>query len=126
FPLQDGLFDLVIFDEASQCPIEQAVPAIWRGKALVISGDPKQLPPTGFFSAKWDAEHAEVNPESADAESTDQLAQSHERLLRQLGEEDLMKAEDLLEAAINNFPGQFLRVHYRSEHPALIEFSNRA
>ena len=42
-------FDLVIFDEASQLPAEDAVGAISRGKQLVVVGDPKQLPPTNFF-----------------------------------------------------------------------------
>ena len=43
-------FDLIIFDEASQLPAEDAVGAIIRGKQLVVVGDPKQLPPTNFFS----------------------------------------------------------------------------
>ncbi len=53
FPLERGLFDVVIFDEASQCPVEQAVPVVYRGKAVVVSGDEKQLPPTSFFSSSW-------------------------------------------------------------------------
>src|ERR1019366_3577165 len=52
FPLKEGLFDVVIFDEASQCPIEYAVPAIYRAKSVIVSGDGKQLPPTSFFSTK--------------------------------------------------------------------------
>ena len=43
-------FDLVIFDEASQLPPEDAVGAIVRGRQLVVVGDPKQLPPTNFFA----------------------------------------------------------------------------
>src|SRR5690606_10629042 len=43
-------FDLVIFDEASQLPTEDAVGAVVRGNQLVVVGDPKQLPPTNFFS----------------------------------------------------------------------------
>jgi very-short-patch-repair endonuclease len=126
FPLQAGLFDLVIFDEASQCPIEQAVPAIWRGKVLVVSGDEKQLPPTGFFSAKWDAESEEREAETVDEQATEESVRAHERRMRQLGEEELMQVEDLLQAAIGNLPERYLRVHYRSEHPALIDFSNHA
>ncbi|HYG64396.1 MAG TPA: DUF4011 domain-containing protein, partial [Thermoanaerobaculia bacterium] len=42
-------FDLVVFDEASQLPAEDAVGAIVRGRQLVVVGDPKQLPPTDFF-----------------------------------------------------------------------------
>jgi superfamily I DNA and/or RNA helicase len=44
------LFDVVIFDEASQIPVWDAVGAIARGKQLVCVGDPKQLPPTNFFN----------------------------------------------------------------------------
>ena len=67
FPLQAGLFDLVIFDEASQCPLEQAIPAIYRGRVLVVAGDEKQLPPTSFFSARMDDEELEEeNGEAAD------------------------------------------------------------
>ena len=43
-------FDLVVFDEASQLPVEDAVGAIARSRQLVVVGDPKQLPPTNFFS----------------------------------------------------------------------------
>jgi superfamily I DNA and/or RNA helicase len=43
-------FDLVIFDEASQLPAEDAVGAIIRGRQLAVVGDPKQLPPTNFFA----------------------------------------------------------------------------
>src|SRR6476659_1180306 len=42
-------FDLVIFDEASQLPPEDAVGAVGRGEQLIVVGDPKQLPPTNFF-----------------------------------------------------------------------------
>src|SRR5205085_9101227 len=45
-------FDLVIFDEASQLPPEDAVGAIGRGEQLVVVGDPKQLPPTNFFAVQ--------------------------------------------------------------------------
>src|SRR5262249_9647301 len=45
----DPAFDVVIFDEASQLPSEDAVGAIVRGRQLVVVGDPKQLPPTNFF-----------------------------------------------------------------------------
>src|SRR5690606_17632560 len=45
-------FDLVIFDEASQLPTEDAVCSILRAKQLVVVGDPKQLPPTNFFAVQ--------------------------------------------------------------------------
>jgi superfamily I DNA and/or RNA helicase len=43
-------FDLVIFDEASQLPTCEAVGAIARGENVIVVGDPKQMPPTSFFS----------------------------------------------------------------------------
>ncbi|MDM8546988.1 AAA domain-containing protein [Candidatus Venteria ishoeyi] len=104
FPLQAGLFDLVIFDEASQCPLEQAVPVLYRGKRLVVCGDEKQLPPTGFFNSRQDA-----NQDNGD---DDEITQSWQ--------------EDLLQTSIGILPETRLRVHYRSQNPALIQFSNRA
>ena len=37
------MFDLVIFDEASQMFIESAIPTIYRGKKVIIAGDDKQF-----------------------------------------------------------------------------------
>ena len=42
-PLDDGLFDLVIFDEASQCDIATAIPLFARAKRVVVVGDDRQL-----------------------------------------------------------------------------------
>lgn len=42
-PLYEGLFDLVIFDEASQCDIASALPLLARAKRAVIVGDDRQL-----------------------------------------------------------------------------------
>lgn len=42
-PLEAGLFDLVIFDEASQCDIASAMPLFARAKRAVVVGDDKQL-----------------------------------------------------------------------------------
>ncbi len=44
------LFDLVVFDEASQIEPADAIPAIVRGERIVVAGDNQQLPPTAFFS----------------------------------------------------------------------------
>lgn len=105
FPLQAGLFDLVIFDEASQCLLEEALPALFRAKRLVVCGDEKQLPPTQFFSTQQAAPlGVELSP----------AAQA------------LWQADDLLQALSGKLPEAWLQVHYRSQHPALIEFSNRA
>lgn len=42
-PLVAGLFDYVIFDEASQCDIASALPLLGRARQAVIVGDPMQL-----------------------------------------------------------------------------------
>lgn len=42
-PLDDGLFDLVIFDEASQCDIASALPLFARARRAVVVGDNRQL-----------------------------------------------------------------------------------
>ncbi len=123
FPLECGLFDVVIFDEASQCPIEQAVPAIYRGKSLIVAGDEKQLPPTDFFAAGRDGDGPE---EEFEEEATREAVRTQVRSLQELGAQFLLQVEDLLEAAVGNLPPQWLKIHYRSVHPDLIAFSNWA
>jgi hypothetical protein len=103
-----AVFDVVIFDEASQCRIEEALPVLLRGKRVVIAGDQKQLPPTRFF-------------ESALADSGEGDAETAEELFYQQQSD----AEDLLTAALNlDVREAYLDVHYRSRHQALITFSN--
>lgn len=43
------MFDIIIFDEASQVRPEDALGALMRGRQLVVMGDSRQLPPTTFF-----------------------------------------------------------------------------
>ena len=42
-PLEPGIFDVVIIDEASQVSIAQAFPALLRAKKVVVLGDKKQF-----------------------------------------------------------------------------------
>lgn len=90
-------FDLVIFDEASQMPTCEAVGAIARGKNVIVVGDPKQLPPTSFFTSN---RVDEDNFEQEDLESI---------------------LDDCLAISM---PQQHLKWHYRSNHESLIAFSN--
>ncbi len=90
-------FDLVIFDEASQLPTCEAVGAIARGENVVVVGDPKQLPPTSFFSAN---RIDEDNSEKEDLESV---------------------LDDCLAISM---PQKHLLWHYRSRHESLIAYSN--
>lgn len=94
---EGGQFDLVVFDEASQLPTSEAVAAISRGRALVVVGDPRQLPPTSFFET--DA-FDEDNAEKEDMESI------------------------LDECIALSLPSVHLKWHYRSRHESLIAFSN--
>ncbi|NDW06049.1 DUF4011 domain-containing protein [Jiella pacifica] len=96
-------FDLVVIDEASQMKPEFSVGALARGGQYVIVGDQKQLPPTDFFAAQSDGDG------DGDEEA---------------GAADL--AESVLDLAASRIPHKRrLRWHYRSQHPALIAFSNR-
>ncbi len=122
FPLTQNLFDLVIFDEASQCPLEQAVPAIYRGQTLIVSGDERQLPPTSFFSTR--VEEAGDDGEDEAASETPVALKGPD--MTRLGEDHLTSCEDLLTAAVGVLPEYWLCVHYRSAHPDLIRFSNHA
>lgn len=102
------VFDVVIFDEASQCRLEEALAVLQRGRRVVIAGDPQQLPPTRFF-------------EAAVAVSNEEEAESDQDLFEQQQSE----IEDLLNAALNVEIEQcYLDVHYRSRDASLIQFSN--
>jgi hypothetical protein len=126
FPLRAGLFDVVIFDEASQCPVELAVPAVYRGKTLIVAGDEKQLPPTSFFSIRANASVDELEDEEEVVDAADETVATEDRQFCQMNADFLTAVEDLLSASIGNLPEDRLLVHYRSDHPRLIEFSNRA
>ena len=95
--LENFKFDLIVFDEASQMPTCEAVGAIARGNNLIVVGDPKQLPPTNFFSTN---NIDEENLEKEDLESI---------------------LDDCLALAL---PSKHLLWHYRSRHESLITFSN--
>ncbi len=107
FPRRE-LFDVVVFDEASQCRLEESLPVLRRAKRVVIAGDPKQLPPTRFF------ESAVIVSELDEIETDQDLFE------KQQGE-----MEDLLSAALNiEIDEAYLDVHYRSRNSDLIAFSN--
>lgn len=108
FP-REAVFDCVVFDEASQCRLEEALPVLLRAKRVVIAGDPRQLPPTRFF------ESAMIDSEDRDADSPEELHQ-----------QQMSETEDLLAAALSlDVHEAFLDVHYRSQNEALIGFSNK-
>jgi len=99
FPAEQQLFDVVIFDEASQITVWDAVGALARGRQAIIAGDPKQMPPTNFFSRSDDDPDGDVDVEG-DLESI---------------------LDEMLGASI---PQKTLNLHYRSRRESLIAFSN--
>lgn len=48
-PLEPGLFDVAIIDEASQCDIASCFPILFRAKRAIIVGDDRQLPHLSFL-----------------------------------------------------------------------------
>ncbi len=94
-------FDLVVFDEASQIPVWDAIGAIARGRQLIVVGDPKQLPPTNFFNTSDDDDDDLMPAEQKDLESI---------------------LDELLSNGVRH---KRLQWHYRSRHEGLITFSNR-
>ena len=95
--MQPQMFDLVIFDEASQIPTNEAVGAMARGKSIVIVGDTKQMPPTTFFVSNKTTEE-------------------------DYGVDDLESILDDCQAL--KMPSLLLSWHYRSQHESLVSFSN--
>ncbi len=93
-------FDLVIFDEASQIPVCDAIGAIGRARSAIVVGDSRQLPPTRFFAVGDDED-------------------------RDLDFERVEDMESILqEACASGLPSRRLQWHYRSRHESLIAFSN--
>lgn len=119
-PLKEGLFDVVIFDEASQLRIEDTFPALLRGKIKIISGDSQQMPPSNFFQGG----NAILAPTDEDNEEEINFQSENAKIKHSI---DLADSESLLVYAENcNYEASFLKIHYRSQHPNLIEFSNHA
>ncbi len=103
FPLEADFFDLVIFDEASQCLVERALPIALRAKQCVVAGDAQQLRPFDLYRVRYeDSEEDFVENEKA------------------------LEVESLLDLAQLSLPEVKLHWHYRSENQALINYSNHA
>ena len=91
FPLREGLFDVVVFDEASQLPPEFAVAALYRAKRAVVSGDEHQLPPTSFFQAGLDI--------GSDSEVETQIEELERKLEEEPDNEELVAEYERLQNA---------------------------
>lgn len=106
-------FDYVIFDEASQLKLEDNLPAILKGKTVIIAGDEHQMPPSNYFSKIFDG--SLEDEEDIDEEDNTLVKKS------------LLSVESLLDFALEyQYDKHHLNFHYRSRHPYLIDFSNVA
>ena len=105
-PLTKNLFDVVIFDEASQVFIESTIPTIYRGKNIVVAGDAKQLRPSATFMKRY-------------------LGQDPETL-EDYSVQAALEVESLLDLAVARYESANLTYHYRSRRRELIDFSNCA
>ncbi|TFD05523.1 DUF3320 domain-containing protein [Cryobacterium sp. TMT1-66-1] len=102
FPAQAGLFDIVVFDEASQIRVADAIGAMGRAASVVVVGDSKQMPPTSFAEAS-----ASIDDEVDTAP------------------EVVVDEESILTECVNaRVSSKWLSWHYRSQDESLIAFSN--
>ncbi len=104
--LHKNMFDIVIFDEASQVFIENTIPAIYRGKSIVVAGDNKQLRPSTTFMKRY----LGGDPEGQEDYSV----------------QAALEVDSLLDLAVSRYESSHLTYHYRSRYSELIEFSNHA
>lgn len=103
FPARPGLFDIVVFDEASQIRVADAIGAMGRASSVVVVGDSKQMPPTQVAETDATVEHED--------EVTAELVPDEESIL-----------SECVQARV---PSRWLSWHYRSQDESLIAFSNR-
>ncbi|WP_245910883.1 AAA domain-containing protein [Nonlabens arenilitoris] len=106
-PIDTSIFDVVIYDEASQITVEEGVPSLFRTHQTIIVGDEMQMPPTNFFSAN----------------NTDQ-EEDEEEIEEKTG--IMLDADSLLNQGARKLSSVMLGWHYRSRRESLISFSNAA
>ncbi|MBZ2197813.1 DUF3320 domain-containing protein [Occultella gossypii] len=104
FPARADQFDLVVFDEASQIRVADAVGAMGRANGVIVVGDSKQMPPTSFGEPLFEGGDDEFAVEA----------------------EDVIDDEEsiLTECIQSRVPQRWLSWHYRSKDESLIAFSN--
>ena len=105
-PADQQLFDVVVFDEASQIPPAEAIGSLARAPQVVIAGDRHQLPPTSFFGHSLGSEADDDESDDIDASGL------------------VSDSEALLNVANAFLRDKMLQWHYRSQDDRLIAFSN--
>jgi hypothetical protein len=104
FPVGSQTFDLVVFDEASQIRVAEAVGSMGRARSVVVVGDSKQMPPTSFAETVGDFDDDSVVADALAVEDQESI---------------------LSETVQAGVAQRWLSWHYRSQDESLIAFSNR-
>ncbi|MCP4963783.1 MAG: AAA family ATPase [bacterium] len=107
-PVAPGMFDVVIFDEASQIDQMRAAPGLARAKRAIVVGDPRQLRHVSFVS----------DDAMTDAAAAANLVGDEARILD-------VRRNSLFDAAASVSSVTWLDEHFRSV-PHIIAFSDRA
>jgi very-short-patch-repair endonuclease len=116
------LFDVVLFDEASQVLPAAAIPSIARARQLVVAGDELQLPPTTIFTRTSELGDAEVNLDEFEPEDDEDSAGP----LPERGEApDTESILDAVGVKLGTQRSRYLAWHYRSRDERLIATSNQ-
>ena len=113
-PLNPGYVDVVIFDEASQVRLEEAIPSLFRGTQTIIVGDTMQLPPTNFFTQKKVDDEIDINDYASGSDNEEAVAGYD------------LSSDSLLSHSGKCMESTMLGWHYRSRSESLISFSNWA
>ncbi|GEL18365.1 DUF3320 domain-containing protein [Pseudonocardia asaccharolytica] len=103
FPATAGLFDIVVFDEASQVRVADAIGAMGRARSVVVVGDSKQMPPTSFAESSFASD-------DLDSDGAEEIVEDEESIL--------------IECVQARVERHRLSWHYRSQDESLIAFSN--
>lgn len=111
FPLEAGLFDFVVVDEASQCHLAYVLPAAFRAKQLILVGDPNQLPPISQLTTEQEVSIAMRNHMSA------------ADLTRRRLSSTIYSAFDFFANVVGDENVDLLNEHYRS-HPRIARWFN--
>ncbi len=111
-PLDPGIFDLLVIDEASQCDIASALPLLVRAKRAVIIGDPNQL------------RHITTIGEDVEKNIVKTLACS--QLVKDWSYINLSLYDRAAESLQANHKKPILLAEHFRCHPEIIEFSNQS
>jgi superfamily I DNA and/or RNA helicase len=109
-PFIEGIFDLIVIDEASQSDIPSSIPVLYRGKNAVIIGDPWQLQHVSGLNGEQNKRLLEKY----------NLIESGEGIRFSYINQSLYKCA---RGIVDQKNVTLLNEHYRSHH-SIIDFSN--